>query len=57
MDHLELCSGSPVVAAAGVIAETEANSQEDNHTRLSLLSPYSFSDLDALMRFLNLRLK
>ena len=40
-----------------VIMETEAYSQENNHTRLSLLSPYSFSDLDALMRFLNLRLK
>ena len=39
------------VAVAGVIAETEANSQEDNHTRLSLLCPYSFSDLDALMLF------
>ena len=37
--------------------ETEAYSNEDNHTQPALLCPYSLSVLDALMRILNLRLK
>ena len=37
--------------------ETEAYFNEDNHTQPPLLCPYFLSDLDALMRFLNLRLK